>query len=270
MKKLLIGLLLATTPVLASDVKHITLEAKNSVSLREEFTSGSVNTLKTALISLDQTLGDGERIYLYLDTPGGSVIAGKDLIEVIHGLKHPVDVIANFAASMGYLTTQGTSGKRYVTETGVLMSHRATVGAEGTIPGNFETRVNFYKEMTNNLSSMAADRTGITLKAYQERVREEYWREGADAVKENQADGVVTVSCSADLSGTTTETLFTMFGPVGVVWSNCPLISVPVAIEFGGANISTELQNTITEGLLNKQALISSPALEESYLRLIK
>lgn len=275
MKQLLIILIaLMSVAAYADDVKHITLEAKNTVSLREEFTASSVDAVKSKLIDLDQTLGPKEEIYLYQNTPGGNILAGSELIDVIRGLKHKVNVIDAFAASMGYMLTQATTGKRYVTPSGILMAHRAYVGTEGNSPGSFEVRVGFYKNMITNLELTASARTSTSLKDYQDKVREEYWVMGEQSVKEKQADEVVTVSCSADLSGTTTETLQTMFGPVGIVWANCPLISEPVAIDFASTKnefgySAPGFESTITEGLRNKRALLN-PALEEQYNKFVK
>lgn len=276
MKFSLIAILLFAIPAMATP-KHILLEAKNTVSLREEFTRSSVNRLKQELIALSQTLPEKEHIRLYLDTPGGEVFPGKELLEVIHGIKNKVDVVVSFAASMGYMTAQGITGERYITPEGILMAHPATVGAEGNLPGSFEVRASFYKNMIGDLSLMAADRTHVSLDTYQKKVRDEYWVIGKEAVKENQADDVVTVECAADLNGTTTETLYTMFGPVGVEWANCPLISEPVSINFDGVrqDLSNQSQvvvfeQIITEGLRNKQSLVSSPALEEQFNRYVR
>jgi ATP-dependent protease ClpP protease subunit len=257
--------------------KHVTLENKNTVSLREEFDSSSINDLNNRIIGLSQTLPEKEHIFLYLDTPGGSVISGAELNEVIHGVKNKVDVIVNFAASMGYLTTQAVTGSRYITNTGILMAHRAYGGSEGQIPGNQQVRTTFFAGFISNLSAQAAKRTGLSLVDYETKVRDEFWVSGQEAVKENQADEVVTVSCAADLSGTYTETLQTMFGPVGIVWASCPLVTAPLALDFSG--IKTEYQNevkvndmeqTITQAMMHKRELLNSPALEEAFLSYVK
>ena len=194
--------------------------------------------MKAKLIALSQTLPANQPIYLYLNTPGGEITAGQSLITTIQGIKNPVHVVAEFAASMGYLTEQGTTGKRYVTPDGVLMAHRAFIGVQGQSPGEIGTRLAFFEQVVGDLASMAANRTGITTEAYQAKVVKEYWVYGAKAVKENQADAVVTLTCAADLNGTSGETLYTMFGPIDIEWADCPLISGPVSISFGKSDIN--------------------------------
>lgn len=271
------AMVLGANRAFSDEIKHITLEAKNTVSLREEFTSGTVNTLKGKLIQVDQNLGPKEEIYLYLDSPGGEILAGTKLIEVIRGLRHKVNVVANFAASMAYLTTQAATGKRYITTTGSLMAHRAYLGAEGFSPGNFETRAAYYHTIIGGLSAMAATRTGITAEDYETKVREEYWVVGAKAVADKQADEVVTASCSSDLNGVSTETLYTMFGPVGIVWANCPLVSEPLGLDFSGvrADISNqakidEFENVIMQSLMHKNELVHNAVLEQNFLNYVK
>lgn len=224
--------LMANYAFSADTTETIRLEKKNTVSLREEYDESSTDAVKAKLIELSNTLPAKEPIYLFLNTPGGSVVSGSNLITVIHGIKNPVHVIAQFAASMGYLTTQGTTGKRYVTPDGILMAHRAYLGVEGQTPGEIGTRLAFFQKTVDDLAAMAAARTGITAEAYQAKVVKEYWVQGQHAVDDHQADAVVNVSCSADLEGTYGETLYTMFGPVEIEWANCPLISGPVAINF--------------------------------------
>lgn len=251
----------------------VNLEKKNTVSLREEYTASSVDAVKAKLIALSHTLSAKEDIYLFLDTPGGSVSAGDDLDTVIKGLKNKVNVIAHFAASMGYLTTQSTTGKRYVTQDGILMAHRAYLGVEGQTPGEIGTRLAFFEKITDDLAAMAAKRTGITAEAYQQKVVKEYWVKGAAAVKDNQADAVVNVSCSADLDGTSVETIFTMFGPIQVEWADCPLISQPVSINFARSELSElnpiEYMNfiqTFTDMLTKpKLSIVDDEALQTKY-----
>lgn len=213
-------------------LENVRLEKKNTVSLREEYAGSSVDAVKAKLIDLSNRLPAKEPIYLFLDTPGGSVIAGSNLMTVIHGIKNPVTVIVQFAASMGYLTTQGTTGRRLVTPDGILMAHRAYLDVDGQTPGEINTRLAFYSKMTDDLAAMAAKRTGLTAEDYQKKVVKEYWVQGQAAVADHQADAVVNVSCSADLEGTYMERLYTFFGPIDIEWANCPLISGPVSIQM--------------------------------------
>lgn len=269
---------LVANKAFSDERQTITLEKKNTVSLREEYNQSSVDAVKAKLIELSHTLPANQPIYLYLNTPGGSVVAGSNLITVIHGIKNPVNVIASFAASMGYLTTQGTTGKRYVTPDGILMAHRAYLGVEGQTPGEIGTRLAFFEKTTNDLAAMAAARTGITASAYQAKVVKEYWVQGQDAVNDKQADAVVNVACSADLNGTYGERLYTMFGPVDIEWADCPLINSPVSVQFQRAEFSgiseleyANFQQTVMNMLTkSKIDIVNDELLQSNFIKYVR
>lgn len=261
------------TPV-AVKPRKITLEEKNTVSLRLPFMGGSVQTVQTKLLELSNTLPPGEPIYLFMDTPGGSIGAGENLIQTSLALNREVKTISNFAASMGYLTAQSL-GERIVTPNGILMAHRAYVGIEGQIPGEFNTFSAFIQNMVESLETRASGRMGITLKDYQALVKDEYWRIGAHAVKENAADTVAQVTCASSLSGTYAETLQTMFGPVDVIWAKCPLLADPVGINFSGMSFSSyaeeqRITQLLRESLQNRRALAKDRATLDNFLKIVK
>jgi ATP-dependent Clp protease protease subunit len=275
--KYIVAALLGLVASQAFGAETILLEKKNTVSLREEFTQSSVDTVKQALIALDHTLPSNEFINLYLNTPGGDVVAGNSLNDVIKGLKHKVNVIVEFAASMGYITTQATTGKRYITNSGVLMAHRAYVGVQGQTPGEVNVRLAFYEDMTNRLAAMAASRTGVTTQQYQNKVVKEYWVEGDAAIKDKQADEVVNVQCAANLKGTSGETIYTFFGPIEVEWDNCPLISSPVSIniprnELGYSELEYQNFNRSVQDMLTKSKfdIVDDKSLIDNYHRYVR
>jgi ATP-dependent Clp protease, protease subunit len=282
-KYALIGVTLGVTAAIALANNHspvatktrkITLEEKNTVSLRLPFMGGSVQTVQAKLLELSNSLPPGEPIYLFMDTPGGSIGAGENLIQTSLALNREVKTISNFAASMGYLTAQSL-GERIVTPNGILMAHRAYVGIEGQIPGEFNTFAAFIQSMVRGLEERTATRMGISHKDYEALVKDEYWRIGAHAVKENAADSVAQVTCSSSLSGTYAETLQTMFGPVDVIWAKCPLLLDPVAINFSNMNFASyaeeqRITQQLREALQNRRALAKDKAMLDNFLKIVK
>ena len=81
---------------------------------------------------MDASLKSGYPIYLFLNTPGGSIQAGLELIEGLNGINRPIHTVTLFAASMGWQLVQHL-GTRYVLKYGVLMSHKA----RGQFSGEF-------------------------------------------------------------------------------------------------------------------------------------
>lgn len=241
MKKFL-GLLitaLITVPVMATEkAPVITLTERNTIVMRNVIDSQSVASVQDKVNKLSQNLSKTERIYLFLDTPGGSIQSGNELITNLRGLPQQVDTITNFAASMGFITAQSL-GNRYILPGGILMSHRASGGAEGQIPGELNTRVNFFTDMLDSQDGEIAKRVGLSKKAYQSLIVNEHWVYGAKAVTTKMADRVVLARCNKTLAeGKVSETIYTFFGPVNLVYSACPLITAPLEVSFSGLSLN--------------------------------
>ena len=78
---------------------------------------------------------DAEKdIYLYINSPGGSVTAGMAVYDTMHYIKNDVATVAmGMAASMGqFLLTAGAPGKRYATPNARILMHQPLGGIGGT------------------------------------------------------------------------------------------------------------------------------------------
>ncbi|MEO0011464.1 MAG: hypothetical protein RIQ39_1053 [Actinomycetota bacterium] len=78
---------------------------------------------------------DSEKdIYLYINSPGGSVTAGLAIYDTMHYIKNDVATVAmGMAASMGqFLLTAGATGKRYATPNARILMHQPLGGIGGT------------------------------------------------------------------------------------------------------------------------------------------
>lgn len=234
MFKSLATLALALTISVTSkaDNKTIILTEKNTIVLRDLIDEQSVAQVQDKAIRLSHTLPANSTIYLFLDTPGGDIRSGSTLITTLKGLPQRVDTITNFAASMGFITVQSL-GRRYVLPTGTLMSHRARGGMTGQIPGELNSRLSFFTGVLDVQDAVIAGRLKLSKKEYQNLIVNEYWTYGSNAVANNVADEVVNVRCDKALSeGRTAQTLETFFGPIQLVYSNCPLINTPLEVKF--------------------------------------
>lgn len=241
--------MLVSCPIKADERKTLILSEDNTVVMNEAFRGQSVAKLQNKLISLSQTLDEDDEIILVMDSPGGSVIAGMMLIDTVNAIPQKVHTLTIFAASMGYQTVQAL-GNRYILPSGILMSHRAHIGGlSGQIPGELNTRLAFYEELTGQLDIISSKRVGLSLADYKHLVRDEYWSGSAKSVKENHADEIVNAKCDKSLMGIETKRYDTMFGSFYVDFSKCPLINMPLDIRGGNRTgrlklkQSFELQN---------------------------
>ena len=73
-------------------------------------------------------------IFLYINSPGGSVTAGMAIYDTMHYIKNDVATVAmGMAASMGqFLLTAGHPGKRYATPNARILMHQPLGGIGGT------------------------------------------------------------------------------------------------------------------------------------------
>ena len=209
-------------------VKQILLTDKNTVVMNSEFRASTVTAVQQKLAALSaKTKGD---LYLVLDSPGGSVSAGLDLIDYAKSLPNKVHTITLFAASMAYITAQHLD-QRYIVSSGRMMSHRVRVsGVAGQIPGEAISRIAHISKISRELSENVAKRVGVKYSHYMRSIYDELWLTANQAVESNHADAVVQVKCHKSLQGTYNTLVRTFFGEFNVEFSKCPLIKGPVSI----------------------------------------
>lgn len=229
--------------------KVITLQDRNVIVFRGPVTGDSVASAMQEALKKSRALKDSEKIYLVLDTPGGSVFDGLDFMDFLKGLPQEVDTITLFAASMGFQFAQQLE-TRYIINNGTLMSHRGFLGGlKGQLDGEFETRYAMIKRKIDYMDVIAAKRMGLSLKDYKKLILNEYWVHGFDAISDKAADESVLVKCGKTMDGSYKETFNTLFGPVEVTFAKCPLIKSPLEVSFKG--IATENQAYVRHAFKN-------------------
>jgi ATP-dependent Clp protease protease subunit len=226
--------------------KDITLTSENSVSLYGPVDRASIGSVMHELNSLAQKGNPKEPIYLILNTPGGSVSAGLELINFMNTLRRPVHSVAIFAASMGFHILQN-SPVRYVTKYATVMSHRASGGFEGDIPHQVRSRLNYITQLVEKMDEQAISRTKgkINKKEYLELIRDEYWVVGNNTINDGFADESATLKCDESLNGTIDKN-FAM-GPflIKAKVSKCPLLTAPVTDTTEDAVELSKILNTV-------------------------
>lgn len=231
--RLFLFLMLFSTITMAKD---IILTKDNTIVLNQEFSGASVAKLIADAKKIDSTLPSGYPIYLFLDTPGGSIQAGLELMEAFKGLNRPVHTVVLFAASMGFQLTQAL-GDRYILNFGVLMSHKAYGGFEGEFGGGLgqlDSRYGMWMRRVDIMDKQTVKRTKgkKTLEKYRSEYENELWLNGAEAVASGYADEVVTAKCDKSLSDTTDKIVRIFDLKVHLKMSQCPIITYPVDIRI--------------------------------------
>lgn len=118
------------------------------------------NSVIAQLLFLDAQ--DPEKdIYIYINSPGGSVSAGLAIYDTMNFVKADVQTIAmGMAASMGsFLLTAGTKGKRFALPNAEIMIHQPLGGAQGQAT-EIEIAARHILATRERLNKILVERTG--------------------------------------------------------------------------------------------------------------
>ena len=129
-------------------------------------------------------------IYIYLNTNGGDVVAGMNLINTIKASKTPVyGIVMACAASMGaYLAM--SFHKTYAFPDSVLLLHDGSTGAQSS-SRKMKDITNFYDKLDNRVKKFVLDNTNITEEFYEEIADREYHMFAAEAKELGIVDYII-------------------------------------------------------------------------------
>jgi ATP-dependent Clp protease protease subunit len=102
-------------------------------------------------------------IYLYINSPGGSVTAGMGIYDTMQFIRPDISTLCvGQAASMGaVLLASGAAGKRMALPHSRIMIHQPFAGTEGQIT-DMEIRINEFKKAKVSINELLAKHTGKT------------------------------------------------------------------------------------------------------------
>ncbi len=103
-------------------------------------------------------------IYLYINSPGGSITAGMAIYDTMHYVKPDVSTICiGLAASMGaFLLAAGKKGKRYATPNSEILIHQPLGGAQGQA-SDIEIHAKRIIKVRDRLNRILSELTGQPL-----------------------------------------------------------------------------------------------------------
>lgn len=136
---------------------------------------------------------DPERdIYLYINSPGGSVTAGMAIYDTMQYVKPDVVTVAmGLAASMGqFLLTAGAPGKRYVTPHTRVLMHQPSGGAGGSAT-DIRINADLILKMKKELAGITAERTGKSVEQIEADSDRDHWFSAQEALEYGFVDRVI-------------------------------------------------------------------------------
>jgi len=156
--------------------------------LRERviFLVGPVNDQTANLVVAQMLFLESENpdkdIFLYINSPGGSVSAGLSIFDTMQFIKPDVSTLCmGMAASMGsFLLMAGAKGKRLALPNARVMIHQPSGGAQGQA-SDIEIQAREIIKTREQLNRMYADRTGQTIERIAADMERDYWMSATEA-----------------------------------------------------------------------------------------
>jgi len=141
-------------------------------------------------------------IYLYINSPGGSITAGMAIYDTMQYVQPDVATVATgLAASMGqFLLSSGAPGKRYATPHARVMMHQPSGGIGGTVT---DIRINaqLILNMKQLLAELTAQQTGKSVEQVLSDADRDRWFNAEEAKEYGFIDHVVTHAGSVTGTG---------------------------------------------------------------------
>lgn len=132
-------------------------------------------------------------IFLYINSPGGSVTAGMTIYDTMNFIKPDVSTICvGQAASMGaFLLTAGAKGKRFCLPNSRVMIHQPLGGFQGQA-SDFEIHAKEILSIKDKLNRLMAEHTGQPLDIISKDTDRDNFMSASQAVDYGLVDSVFT------------------------------------------------------------------------------
>ena len=160
------------------------------IFLGEEVNEHSMNLCIMQMLFLDRE-DPHMAIEFYINSPGGSVVDGLALYDVMHTISAPVNTTCvGTAASMGAILLCGGTGTRSALPHSRIMIHQVSSGARGT-SADLRIQMAETNKLENVLFQILADKTGKTTKQIAKDCDRDYYMSAEEAKAYGIIDAVI-------------------------------------------------------------------------------
>ena len=161
------------------------------IFLGDEVNDATAGLVVAQLLFLESEEPDKD-IYLYINSPGGSITAGMAIYDTMQYIKPDVSTICiGMAASMGaFLLAAGAKGKRYALPNSEIMIHQPLGGTRGQAT-DIEIHAKRIIKMKDTLNSILAERTGQSIEKIKMDTERDNFMEAIQAKEYGLIDEVI-------------------------------------------------------------------------------
>jgi ATP-dependent Clp protease protease subunit len=168
------------------------LSQERIIFLGQEVTDGLANRIVAFLLYLDAE-DPSKPIYLYINSPGGSVTAGMAIYDTMQYIKaEVVTICVGLAASMGaFLLASGSEGKRLALPHARIMIHQPLGGTGRRQATDIDIEAKEILRIRHQLNGIMAERSGQTIEKIAKDTDRDYYMSAAEAVQYGLIDKVL-------------------------------------------------------------------------------
>ena len=179
------------TPMGLGDSVYQRLLKERIIWLGGEVRDDNANAICAQLLLLAAEDPDRD-IYLYINSPGGSVTAGMAIYDTMQYVKPDVVTVGmGLAASMGqFLLTAGAPGKRYITPHTRVLLHQPLGGAGGSAT-DIRINADLILGMKKELAQITASRPGQSVEQVEADGDRDHWFTAQEALEYGFVDRVI-------------------------------------------------------------------------------
>ncbi|MFJ4786336.1 ATP-dependent Clp protease proteolytic subunit [Streptomyces sp. NPDC088794] len=143
-------------------------------------------------------------IYLYINSPGGSITAGMAIYDTMQYIKNDVVTIAmGLAASMGqFLLSAGTPGKRFALPNAEILIHQPSAGLAGSA-SDIKIHAERLLHTKKRMAELTSQHTGQSFEEITRASDRDRWFDADEAKEYGLIDEVITTAANMPGGGGT-------------------------------------------------------------------
>ena len=155
-----------------------------------EINDNSANIIISELLYLDSI--NQEDIYIYINSPGGSITSGMAIYDTMNYIKSDiVTICTGMAASMAsILLSSGTKGKRYILPNGEVMIHQPLGGINGQAT-EIKIHADRILKLKDKLNKILSKNTSTNLKKIEQDTERDYFMDSKEALDYGLVDKII-------------------------------------------------------------------------------
>ena len=166
------------------------------IFLGEDVNPTSAGLVIAQLLFLESEDPDKE-IFLYINSPGGSITDGMAIVDTMNYIKCPVATYCvGMAASMGaVLLASGEKGRRFATPNAEILIHQPLIGGHGGGLSGQTTEIKIHADhmvkTREKLNKLLSDRTGQPIDVIERDTERDNYMTAEEALKYGLIDGIM-------------------------------------------------------------------------------